>query len=268
MGEQGAKRPTSPSFSSLVRLPTPCWCRPADPRLPTHIDRLVLGFNTLGRVMTRRKLRRSGIALLVDFAAAAVGGTVALSLHWGAGGAFSPWANYISDLSVGQGGSNIVFIVVMVLMALTSGWFFVDSAGSLKRLFGMSWAVNAGMISGIVHSIAAIVMVFFPLDLDRPGVYQVHLICAVLLFLGVAVYTFAYGTVVRRGSATLNLAAVFAGVASVLALLFTLLLILTPLTATLSPHPVTYLVEWATLGMYMVWVLIGGIGVLRLAKRV
>ena len=108
-----------------------------------------------------------GTALLAAFGIGAVGLGLALALNWLAGMSFSPWTNYISDLSVGAGGSSIVFIAMMVLLAVLTCWFFVGSAAALKMTYGSPGAVNVARVFGILGSIDIVVMVFFPLDPAR-----------------------------------------------------------------------------------------------------
>jgi hypothetical protein len=204
-------------------------------------------------------MKRSAAALLVDLGVAIVGAGVALALYWSVGLTFTPWANYISDLSIGPGGSSIVFIVMMVLMAVASGWFFVDSAGSLKRKFGSAAAVNIGRLFGLIHVAAVIFMVFFPLDPGRPTVFTTHIVAGIVLFACMAVFLVAYAVVFSKGSRLYQIAAYCAAASAVLCLAFAVLLTLTELFGTLPRHAFIYLLEWGAFGMYLLWLLLGGL---------
>jgi hypothetical protein len=215
-----------------------------------------------GRVDTTT-IKTSGLLLLLAFAAGFAGLALAMALNWIAGASYAPWTNYISDLSIGAGGASIVFIVQMALIALFSLVFFLYSAAGLKRMYGSPGAVNVARVFGVITSLTVIVMVFFPLDPDRPASYTAHVWTGTVIFVCVAVLMIAYTVVFSRQRGILRLANIAAIICAVASLVFAPLFALTELADLIPRHLGTYLVEWIAFPMLAVWMLLVGIGLRR-----
>ena len=208
--------------------------------------------------------KRAGGVLVAAFGVGAIGIGLALALNWSAGETFSPWTNYISDLSVGSRGSNIVFVVVMVLLAALTGYFFMVTAAPLKRAFGPPKAVNIARALGIVWTLDVFVMVCFPLDPTRPRLYSAHIVTGIIVFVCMAAYLESYSLVFRSREGLFRAGSVVSGVGAACAFVFAVLLFLTESVHPIPPMEVTYLLEWAALVALAIWMLLTG---LQLRKR-
>jgi len=217
-----------------------------------------------GKVIHMADTRKSmGAVMLAVVAVGFVGLVVALVLNWIAGADFSPWTNYISDLSVGEGGASSVYFIQMLLIALLSALFFYGSMKTLRSSYGNGGWLTAGVIFGTIGSIDTLVMIFFPLDPMRPAIYTTHVWTGVIIFVCIAVYAICYSVVFRGSSGPLGASLVVAVVMAVLSVAFSALLALTELTHTIGRHAATYLIEWTAFSLFAVWMLMVGLGLRR-----
>ena len=211
--------------------------------------------------------RRFGIVLVSAFIVGIAGTALAMALHLSAGESYTPWSNYISDLSVGPGGSNVVFVVMMLYLGGATGWFFVTAARPLQVSFGSAGAANTARLFGAIGTIDVFVMVFFPMDPTRPAVFRAHAITGVIVFLCMSVYLASYYVVFRRGAGLFKIAGISAGIGSPLAFVFAVLLFLTELAKVMPRWTVTYLFEWVAFNCFGLWMLFAGLQFLGESKR-
>lgn len=203
--------------------------------------------------MDNRNAKRASILLLITFIVAMAGAGLALTLHWLIDTSFMPWTNYISDLSVGPNGSNIVFIIMMLGMAVALAPFFLFLARELKSRYNVHCPATFALITGIVGCIDTIVMVFFPLDASKPVIYNIHIITGIIIFLCMTCYLGAYGWVFLKKTNFPNILSILACAASLCSFVFAILLALTELFDVLNQSAIIYLIEWAAFGFFAVW---------------
>ncbi len=216
--------------------------------------------------MKKISLKNSGIPLLFSFFVCLLGISFALPLHWTPGGSFSPWTNYISDLSVGLGGSDMVFILMIASLATALALFFIISYAPILKKFKDRKNLKTGTISGLISSLVMITMLFFPLDRNRPDLVQGHIITATILFFGMAVYLFSYSLLFLSDEGLLRYAGFLGLAASFFSLLFAVLLPLVELAHIIKPGLIVYLIEWTAFGFITVWFLLGGWGLGKCAS--
>ncbi len=213
--------------------------------------------------MSKNNAKKAGIFSLIILITGISGIGTALTLYWLEDFSFFPWKNYISDLSVGLNGSNIVFIVMIVLMAVSSVPFFIFFGKFLKEENANSGLINFGIITGLLGAISMIIMVFFPMDQTQPNTYTMHIIIGITLFVFMGCYSYVFGIFSYKDSRIPNNFGIIAFSWCICSLLFAVYIGITELTHLFSRNPFTYLVGWATFAFMLVWLLLIGIKLLK-----
>ncbi|MHA1562007.1 MAG: DUF998 domain-containing protein [Promethearchaeota archaeon] len=216
--------------------------------------------------MSSSNARKGGIISLIIVLVGIFGIGMALTLYWLEDFSFFPWKNYISDLSVGLNGSNIVFIVMIVLMAVSSVPFFIYLGKYLKEKNPNSGLINFGIITGVLGAIAMIIMVFFPMDQTQPDIYSMHIIIGIPVFVFIGCYSFVFGIFSYKDSRIPNNFAIINFSCCICSFLFAVFIGITELTQLLSRNMFTYLIGWATFTLLLVWLLLISMKLLKNSK--
>lgn len=216
--------------------------------------------------MSRSNAKKAGIFSLIIVLIGIFGIGIALILYWLEDFSFFPWKNYISDLSVGLNGSNIVFIVMIVLLAVSSIPFFIYIGKYLKEENPNSGLINFGIITGLLGALAMIIMVFFPMDQTQPNIYTMHIVIGIPVFVFIRCYSFVFGIFSYKDSRIPNNFGIITFSCCICSFLFAVFIGITELTLLLSRNIFTYLIGWATFALLLVWLLLIGMKLLKNSK--
>jgi len=217
--------------------------------------------------MTKSDTKISGLLLLLTFVIAITGAALSLSLHWMVDSSFMPWTNYISDLSVGPNGSSIIYVIMMLGMSFLLIPFFFFLTRELKTHYNLQNPGYIALFFGLITSVDIIIMVFFPLDITRPAIYNTHIITGVILFFGMTGFLGTYGWIFNKLSDFPNILSLLAYGASMFSFIFAVLLAITELFDVLNQHAITYIIEWTAFIFFVVWLLLTSIHLNKLSKN-
>jgi len=172
---------------------------------------------------------------------------------------FSPFTNFISDMSVGPNSSDLMFFLFMVIMPFMYIPFFLYLTRVLRKQ-GMSpiltWIVFGGTI---LLALSQILTALYPLDPENKSMYDTHLVFGqlIFLFLGINMLILAYLEYSQISIPKYSpLLAIGSGI---LSLLFALFLFLGTYTTMFDYNTITYLTEWAAFSLFFLWLFLKGI---------
>jgi hypothetical protein len=120
-------------------------------------------------------------------------------------------------------------------------------------------AAKLGRVFGLVSATALVVMVFVPLDRDRPACFTAHLVTAVIVFFCMSGAMTVYGFALRGKTAMARLARIIAFPCAVSAFAFAVLTVLVEIAGVIPQSPLVYLTEWISFGLFALWMLAAGI---------
>jgi hypothetical protein len=213
--------------------------------------------------MKSLKQRNLGNLLLAVVIVTVVVAPTAMIFRWTVDGGYAPWRNYVSDLSAGPVGSNTAFIVMILSFALLLGAFFAVSPKLLRARYDAEPSIHVGSFIGIACSVDFVIMALYPLDLSRPDVYRIHIICGIVLFVCMAGFLSVYGLVLRDKTGLLRIGSYFGLISALLCLVFAVLLFLVEVTGTLNQSAIVYLIQWSAFFTFNLWALFTGVQLRR-----
>jgi len=181
---------------------------------------------------------------------------VSIMLYWIDGSSFLPWANYLSDLSIGTNGANYVFFGMLIFLALSSGIVFIYLGRILKKTSEQSNLISMGVICGMIYGFFTIFIVFFPLDPNQPFDYTIHVVGAIMLFVAFGCTILIFNGLMRKEGSFKPIAIGVGSLAGILSLLFAGLLFFIEILEVIQPNILAYLVEWTFFALSMIWIVL------------
>lgn len=194
------------------------------------------------------------MALLIGFG----GSMLAVVLYMMGDPSYSMFNNFISDLSIGPNGSNIVFFLFMATMPFVISPFYLYFTRSLQRLGASTIVTWIAYGTSVLSSLIQFLTAFFPLDPNNQAVSSTHLFFGILLavFLGITQIIYSYLEFTQESVPKYS--PILAFISAVLFLLFAFFLFLGSYTVLFDYNVITYLTEWSAFSVFMIWLLLKG----------
>lgn len=184
------------------------------------------------------------------------GSALAIVLYITVDPSFSIFNNFISDLSIGPNGSNIIFILFNLGMAISVQPFFLYLS---RYLISQGADDDLAIITygaSILFSISQILLVFFPLDTSNQSVADIHMVFAVLFFVFVSITMLLYAYLEFTLDVIPKYLPLLALITGILGSTFSFFLFLGTYTEIFDYNIITYLTEWSTFSVFSLWLLL------------
>jgi hypothetical protein len=168
---------------------------------------------------------------------------------------YSIFTNFISDLSVGPNGSDVVFFWFVLIMGTVISPFYLYLTRYLQKLGTSITIILFAFGFSVLRAITHVLIVSFPLDFNNQLRSDTHLVFGVLLFFFAGITVLIYTYLKYNFTSIPRYISVFGLIASILLLAFSIFLFLGTYTTLFDYNMITYLTEWSAFGMFSLWVL-------------
>lgn len=188
---------------------------------------------------------------------------VSISLYWNAGQTLYPWTNYISDLSVGPNGSNYIYFAMLGVIGMFTLFFFHNARKYLDEISDTPGMTKAGFISAIFFLIAMILLIIFPLDETQSVLYNIHVVSAIITFLSLGMAIILFVIAFRVTGEINSLSTTVGSLGGLLSIIVSVLFFCVEIMHLFEPGAIYYLIEWITMVLYFMWMILIGMTVNR-----
>lgn len=165
--------------------------------------------------------------------------------------------NFVSDLSMGPNGANIVFIIWMVLMGITGTIFtlyytkfIIEIRQANRKLAFTSMSIL------IVYGLVLIAITAFPLDYSNILIRDIHLALGVALFFTGGLGLIIMSVTELKAKNVPILLPIIGFLAGVPMIIFSIILFLGSFTSVMGYSTTSYILEWIAFMLLFGWYLI------------
>jgi hypothetical membrane protein len=171
---------------------------------------------------------------------------------------YSIFSNYVSDLGAGPLEAKISLGLGMILTGVLLIFVVLYITMSLRKEDGSEQLISTYLGTGILASIAMIMVGIFPLDPSISFAYEAHRIVAMLYFGSAGTSLISLGYLQYKSSGFSTTISITSFLAGFVALVFDIGFVVQEYTAT-PRQAIVYFTEWTSFMLFMIWLIIHGL---------